>query len=136
MAVVEPGLTGTAELVVKREHLASVVGNLGAEVLSTHQVVLLMERAARNAIENLLPPGKITVGTMINIRHFTATPPGVRVRAEALLKSVYNHKLLFQVIVRDTMEKVAEGQNEQLIVSAHWFLDRVNRKRQKLLGEK
>ncbi len=65
-------LRGYKEIVVTEKDLASVTGNIGADVLSTHCVVLLMELASRSAIEGLLPEGKMTVGTQINIRHFGA----------------------------------------------------------------
>jgi len=65
MSGIEVGLKGEQEMVVHLDDLASVMGNVGAQVLSTHQVVLLMELAARNAIKDVLPPGMMTVGTII-----------------------------------------------------------------------
>jgi hypothetical protein len=50
MSGIEVGLKGEKEMVVQLDDLASVMGNVGAQVLSTHQVVLLMELAARNAM--------------------------------------------------------------------------------------
>jgi len=128
MAEIRIGLTGREEMVVQREHLASTIGNTGAEVLSTHWVVLLMEKAARNAVNGLLPEGMITVGTMISIRHFAATPPGVKVAAEALLEKIEGRKLRFRVTVRDELERIAEGENEQVIVPAGGFLEKVKKK--------
>lgn len=54
MELLRPGLSGQKEMVVEEQHLASVMGNVGVEVLSTHCVVLLMELASRNAVESLL----------------------------------------------------------------------------------
>ena len=116
------GLRGTREIVVSEEDLASVTGNIGAEVLSTHCVVLLMELASRSALEGLLPEGKMTVGTQINLRHFGALPLGARVRAESILTEISGRRLLFDVIAYDDFEKIAEGRNEQLIVSVAGFL--------------
>jgi len=104
------------------------MGNIGAEVLSTHRVVLLMELAARNAIEGRLPEGTITVGTLISIRHFAATPRRLRVRAVAYLREIKGRTLVFDVVAYDEFEKIAEGQNEQLMVSADKFLERTRRK--------
>ncbi len=115
-------------MVVKRQDLASYAGNIGAEVLSTHRGVLLMEQAVRNTIENFLPEGKITVGTSISIEHFAATPPGVKVRAEAFLKEINGRRLFFDIMVRDEFEEIARGQNEQIIVSADRFLETVKQK--------
>jgi len=128
MLQIEEGLKGKMEKVVEDQDLASFKGNIGADVLSTHCIVLLMEQAARKAIEGRLPADKITVGTMINLRHFTATPLGATVRAEALLREVEGRKLVFDVVVYDDVEKVAEGLNERYIVSFDKFLEKVRRK--------
>jgi len=123
------GLRGSKEIVVKEKDLASVTGNIGAEVLSTHCVVLLMELASRSAIEGLLPEGKMTVGTQITIRHSGAVPLGARVRAESLLTEISGRRLVFDVTAYDDFEKIAQGQNEQLIVSTAAFLRKVSLKK-------
>lgn len=128
MVDIRLGLRGEEEMTVERSDLASMMGNIGAEVLSTHRVVLLMELAARNAIKDCLPDGMMTVGTSISINHFAATPLGSRVRAEAYLKKIDGRRLVFEVAAYDKFEKVAEGENEQLMVSIEKFLIRVRKK--------
>jgi predicted thioesterase len=128
MPRVEVGLRGEEKMVVERSDLASMMGNIGAEVLSTHRVVLLMELAARNAIKDCLPEGKMTVGTFIRIQHLAATPLGSKVRAEASLREIDGRRLVFDVAVYDKFEKIAEGENEQLIVSIDNFLARIKKK--------
>jgi predicted thioesterase len=129
MPNIQIGLRGVEEMTVGRQDLASMMGNIGAEVLSTHRVVLLMELAARNAIKDCLPEGMMTVGTFIRIQHLAASPLGSRVRAEAFLKKVDGRKLVFDVVARDEFEKIAEGENEHLMVSIDKFLDRVKTKK-------
>lgn len=129
MPNIQIGLRGVEEMMVGRQDLASMMGNIGAEVLSTHRVVLLMELAARNAIKDRLPEGMMTVGTFIRIQHLAASPLGSRVRAEAFLKKVDGRKLVFDVIARDEFEKIAEGENEHLMVSIDKFLERVIKKK-------
>jgi fluoroacetyl-CoA thioesterase len=128
MDLLSPGLFGQKEMVVEEQHLASVMGNVGVEVLSTHCVVLLMELASRNAVESLLGEGQMVVGTWIGVRHLAAVPKGLKVRAESRLKEISGRKLTFDVVVYDPKEKVAEGRNELLIVSADKFLEKVKRK--------
>ena len=123
------GLRGSKEIVVTEKDLASVTGNIGAEVLSTHCVVLLMELASRSAIAGLLPEGKMTVGTQINIRHFGAVPLGARARAESILTEISGRRLLFDVTAYDDFEKIAEGRNEQLIVPVAGFLRKIRWKK-------
>lgn len=131
MSEMRVGMKGVKEMVVSPQDLASVLGNIGADVLSTHRVVLLMEQASRNAIEKCVPDKSMTVGTMINIRHLAATPLGRKVRAEAYLKRVDGRRMLFDVAAYDEFEKIAEGENEHLLVSVDRFLERVQRKTSK-----
>jgi len=109
MVDIEVGLKGTAEMIVERQDLASFSGNLGAEVLSTPRIVQLMEHAAWKALEGRLPEGRITVGSRIEIRHFAATPLGMRVRADATLREVDIRRLLFDVSASDEIEQISEG---------------------------
>jgi predicted thioesterase len=128
MSNIQVGLKGKEEMIVERSDLASMMGNIGAEVLSTHRVVLLMELAARNAIKDCLPEGKMTVGTFVRIQHLAAAPLGSKVRAEALVKQIEGRRLVFEIGVYDEFEKIAEGENEQLVVSISNFLARVHKK--------
>jgi len=122
------GLVGEKEMIVTESDLASFAGNIGADVLSTHCVVLLIELAAREAIKGRLKEGKITLGTRVEIRHLAAAPIGSRVRAVARLTAMEGRKLFFQVAAYDDVDKLAEGENEQIIVSQDAFLKKVKRK--------
>jgi len=122
------GLCGQKEMTVEEKDLSSVTGNIGAKVLSTHCLVLLVELASRSVVEKLLGEGQMVVGTWIGIRHLAAVPLGLKVRAESTLREIEGRKLIFDVVAYDPHEKIAEGSNELLIVSAEKFLDRVKRK--------
>jgi fluoroacetyl-CoA thioesterase len=122
------GLSSEKEMIVTESDLASVSGNIGAEVLSTHCLVLLMELAARQVVEGRIPEDKITLGTRVDIRHFSAALVGSRVRAVARLIAVEHHKLFFHVAAYDDVEKLAEGENEQVIVSRNLFLKKIRHK--------
>ena len=124
----EVGLRGHEELVVSERDLASFAGNAGVDVLSTHRIVLLMEMAARNAVLGRIPEGKIALGTRIEIRHIAASPLGAHVRAEAQLRSIGGNKLLFDVAAFDQSDKLAEGENEHILVSIVKFKNRVQKK--------
>ncbi|MGD9044152.1 MAG: hypothetical protein PVG06_10585 [Desulfobacterales bacterium] len=122
------GLSSEKEMIVSESDLASVSGNIGADVLSTHCLVLLMELAARQVVEGRIPDDKITLGTHVDIRHFSAALVGSRVRAVARLIAIEDHRLHFQVAAYDDVEKLAEGENEQVIVSRKLFLKKIRRK--------
>ena len=135
MTDLEVGLTGVEEIVVHRHHLASVWGNLGGSVFSTHNVVLLIEKAARNAIAHKLPQGTMTVGTKVDIRHLAAAPIGAQVRAQARLSEIRDRTLVFEVVAYDQYEKLAEGINEQVMVSAKRFLEKMRKKQMRISSE-
>lgn len=124
----EIGLKGHQELEVSERDLASFAGNVGVDVLSTHRVVLLMEMAARNAILGRIPEGMIPLGTRIEIRHLAAAPPGAQIRAEALLMAIEGRRLYFEVAAFDGVAKLAEGENELIMVSLDTFKRKVNEK--------
>lgn len=126
--MIKIGLKGRQEIIVGQKDLASEVGNMGAEVLSTHRVVLLMELASRKAIEEFLPPDKMIVGTLISIRHFAAAPLGSRVLVESALKEIDGRRHVFAVAAHDETEKLAEGLNELLIISSAKFLEKLKTK--------
>jgi fluoroacetyl-CoA thioesterase len=123
------GLEGEEEIIVTDKHLASFAGNIGVDVLSTHHVVLLIELAARRAIQGQLPEGQITLGTRVAINHFSAASVGSRVRAVARLTAIEGRKLHFHVAAYDEWDKLAEGENEQIIVPSNFLLKKIKEKK-------
>ena len=79
--------------------------------------------------------GKMTVGTAIKINHLAAAPLGAKVRAEGYLKLIQKRKLIFDVVVFDDFEKISEGENEHIIVSADNFLNNLIGKQGNLIKE-
>lgn len=128
MSRIEIGSKGKKEIVVEQKDLASFLGNLGAEVLSTPRLISLLEEAARAAIGPHIPEGSMTVGTMVRVKHLAATPPRAWVRATASVKEIDGRRLVFDVVAYDDFEKIAEGEHERFIVSTEKFLERVQRK--------
>jgi len=93
-----------------------------------------MELAARQAIEGHLESGQITLGTRVADRHLAAAPIGSRVRAVARLTALEGRNLIFHVAAYDEVEKLAEDENEQVIVSKDSFLKKVKSKASKKQG--
>ncbi len=122
---VTPGLTGRAEMVVGKQDTAIAHGSGKVEVLATPAMVALMEKAALVSVEPFLGSDQTTVGTGINIRHLSATPVGMRVRAEAELTAVEGKRLIFKVAAYDEREMIGAGTHERYIVEKGRFLVRV-----------
>lgn len=124
----KPGLSGTSEIVVGTRDTAPHVGSGKIGVLATPIMVNLMEAAALQAVERFMPPGYQTVGTHLDVRHFAATPVGMRVRARAELVKVEGRTLTFRIEAEDERERVGEGAHERLIINVERFDQRMQKK--------
>src|SRR6266853_1284961 len=123
-----PGLKGAAELVVGEEHTAPRVGSGRVHVLATPVMINVIEAAALAAIEHLLPEGHQSLGTRLDIRHFAATPVGMRVRAEVEVVKVEGRTVTFRVSVADEKEPIGDGAHERMVVNVARFDVRVQDK--------
>ena len=121
----KPGLVGNADMVVGTNDTAARVGSGKIFVLATPVMISLMEEAALDAIEHLLPDGKQSLGTHLDISHTAATPTGMKVTARAELVKIEGRKLLFNVTARDEVEEIGSGQHQRVVVTARAFADRV-----------
>jgi fluoroacetyl-CoA thioesterase len=125
---ITPGLKGTAALVVAPEHTAPHVGSGRVPVLATPVVINLLEAAALAAVEHLLPEGHQSLGVQLDVRHFAATPVGMRVEAEAELVAVDGRMLRFRVSARDEREAISDGMHERVVVNVARFDRRMEEK--------
>jgi len=132
----KPGLKGAAELMVGEEHTAPRVGSGRVHVLATPVMINLIESAALAAIEHLLPPGYQSLGTRLDVRHFAATPVGMRVRADVEVVKVEGRTVEFRVAVRDEKEPIGDGAHERMVVNVARFDVRVQEKVAMVRGRK
>jgi predicted thioesterase len=127
-AQLPPGLTGRAELVVGEEHTAPRVGSGLVHVLATPVMINLFEAAALDAVDQHLPPGYQSLGTVLNIRHIAATPVGMRVRATAEIAKVEGRTVFLNVKAEDERELIGDGLHERVVVNVEKFSQRLQRK--------
>lgn len=128
MDKIKPGLTGHSEMVVGSNDTAPRVGSGRIAVMATPVMINLVEEAALAAIEHLLPEGKQSLGTHLDISHIAATPVGMKVTAEAELIEVDGRKLVFAIRAHDEMDLIGEGRHERVVVTAASFQARINAK--------
>jgi fluoroacetyl-CoA thioesterase len=124
----KPGLTGMAEIVVGTRDTAPHVGSGKIGVLATPIMVNLMEAAALQAVERFMPAGHQTVGTHLDVKHFAATPVGMRVAAHAELVKIEGRTLTFKLRAEDEREPIGEGMHERLIINVERFDARMQKK--------
>ncbi len=128
LSAIRSGLTGTSDLIVTTEHTAPWVGSGRVAVLATPVMINLIEAAALGAVEHLLPAGYQSLGIRLDIRHFAATPVGLRVTANAEVVGVAGRTITFRVAARDEREAIGEGLHERVVVNVARFDARVQRK--------
>jgi fluoroacetyl-CoA thioesterase len=125
---IDPGMTGTAHLVVGPEHTAPFVGSGHIAVLATPVMINLIEAAALNAAEHLLPSGHQSLGIHLDVSHVAATPVGLAVTATAEVIRVEGRTITFRVEAHDTVETIGSGTHQRVVVSVSRFDERVRRK--------
>jgi fluoroacetyl-CoA thioesterase len=122
------GLQGSAELLVGAEHTAPRIGSGLVAVLATPVMINLIEAAALAAVEHLLPEGHQSLGIHLDVRHFAATPVGMRIRATAELTGLDGRTLTFKVDAQDEKEAIGGGTHQRVVVNVARFDQRVQTK--------
>ncbi len=118
------GMKGTAENLCEKEDTALEVGSGSLLVYATPCMAALMEGAACAAIEEGLAEGETTVGIELNLKHTSATPVGLEVRAEAEVTAVDGKILTFQITAYDEAGVIGEATHKRACVNTQKFLDR------------
>ncbi len=122
------GLRDSTEILVGTRDTAHHVGSGKIKVLATPVMIMLLEEAALNAVEDNLEPGYQTVGTHLDVSHIAATPVGMHVTAYAEVIEVDGRKLKFRVWAEDEIERIGEGTHERIIVEVERFDKRTKAK--------
>lgn len=122
------GLIGRAEAVVSAENTAMAAGSGSLPVFGTPYMVALMEKAASVSVAPYLDEGQDTVGTLLNVKHSSATPVGMRVWAESVVNEMDGRKLVFHVRAFDEVGIIGEGEHERFVIDADKFLKKTGGK--------
>ena len=114
--------TVTDDMTAKR------IGSAGSKILSTPNMVALMEDAALELAKSYLEEGQTTVGAEIHCRHLAPTPVGMKVTATAKLRSIERRKLWFDIEVNDEKGKCGEGSHLRVIVNSKAMSEKAEKK--------
>ena len=105
----------------------------GQPVFATGFMVGLMEAPCMAAVHPHLEPGEVTVGTLINMTHLSASPPGTSLAAEARAIAVEDRSVRFAVVVADAAGEIAAaGEHGLRVVDVARFRDRLAAKQAQL----
>ena len=121
---VRVGMTGRTEVVVTRELTVGAHVEGMPFVYATPMMILAMEMASGEAVKAHLPPGWVTVGTAVNVRHLAPTPMGRTVVATSRVIEVAERSILFAVEAHEGDRLIGEGTHRRGAVNLEGFARR------------
>ena len=119
--VIKIGMSAERTLVVPADQ---TVGHFVAGmpmVFATPMMILQMELTSSDAIRQCLPPGWVTVGTEVNIKHLAASPVGATVRTTSKVIAVERRVIRFEVASFHGERKIGEGFHSRGLVNVENF---------------
>jgi predicted thioesterase len=119
---IRPGISFEVTREVTADLSASHLGSGSVGVLATPAMILLMESAARQAVQPFLEAGATTVGYVVNVMHLKPTPVGASVTARAEVTASDGRKITFRVEAREGDKLVGEGEHVRVVVDEGRFL--------------
>ena len=126
--IMEIGLKHKKDITVTEKDTALAHGSGSLEVFATPAMAALMENTAMNCVAPYLGEGETTVGTLLDIKHLSATPVGCTVSCECELTEIDGRRLVFKVTASDNKVLIGEGAHERFIVQAEKFMSKTKTK--------
>jgi len=123
-----PGLRHSRSVVVTDDLTPAHLRQDPIRVLSTPDMIRLVEQTAIEAVAPHLAAGQATVGTRVDIAHLAATPVGMSITVTVELTEVDRRRLGFRIEVRDELDEVGKGSHERFIIDAAQRLPRLEDK--------
>src|SRR3546814_1577366 len=116
------GAGGHAELQIGDEH-CTVRGTY--KILSTPNMVSLLERAAINTLQPFLGEDAISVGTRVDVQHLAPSLKGAHVRANAIVRAVEGATVRFDVDLLEGNERVGTAVHERHVLDKERYMRRL-----------
>lgn len=126
------GILGDGEIMVSNSNTAEALGSGSLAVLATPAMVALMEKTCRLSVAPYLEEGQSTVGTLVNIRHLSATPVGMKVTCKSELVEIDRRRLVFKVECSDEAGLIGEGMHERFIIDEARFMAKAGSKKENI----
>jgi fluoroacetyl-CoA thioesterase len=87
-------------------------------------LVAFIERIAHNLLEQRMPEGYSSVGTLIELNHLAPTPVGASVHVQCEVIEVVGRRVSFAVQAWDENGKIGEGRHQRVVIDVTRFLQR------------
>ena len=101
---------------------AAAVGNADVNVIATTSLILFIEAAASELIEDCCETGEISVGSAVNVRHLAAAPVGARIKVTAKVTAVQGRRIDFAVEAHHGRRTLMIGTHQRVVVNLERFL--------------
>lgn len=121
-----PGVKGEIELQITEQYTTR---RGDYRIFSTPNMVMLLEKAAIEALGPYLSIHQTSVGTRVDVKHMGPTLLGMSARAVAEVTETDGPRIVFRVEVFDELEKVGEAIHERYILEQPRYFKRLDRKR-------
>ncbi len=122
------GTSNEVTFVVEPQHTIEFAGDGMPPVLSTPNLIQILERTARQSLLPFLEDGERSVGTEVEIRHLAPVPVGKRVTCATRVIRAEGREISFHVEARDEIEIVARGAHKRAVIRVESFARRVKEK--------
>jgi predicted thioesterase len=119
------GTAGELQFVVEQKHIIDFATDGMPAVLSTPNLIGLLERTARKALEPFLDADERSVGVEIELRHLAPTLLGAQVTCVARVYHVEGRKVDFQIEAREGSQLIARGLHKRAVIRVQSFARQV-----------
>ncbi len=122
------GISGKKIITVTENMTAKSLGSGELSVYATPSMIALMENTAYTSVSEYLENSQGTVGTLMNVKHLSATPVGMEVTCKSKLVEIDGKKLVFEVKAYDKLGCIGEGIHERFIIDNEKFIAKTKSK--------
>lgn len=123
----EIGSVGSLTWVVDASMIVILGGDSRASAFSTPNMILLMERAAREALREFLEPGEESVGIEVGIQHVGGAPLGATVRGLAKVTAIDGRRINFDVEAWAADRQIGRGTHSRAIVTIDRLIENLEK---------
>lgn len=126
--MLEKGIIGELESVVTEKNTAKAMGSGELLVYATPAMIALMEETAYKSISSGLEEGMGSVGTLMEVKHVSASPIGIKITCKSELLKVDGRRLVFKVEAFDEKGMIGEGIHERFLIFNDKFQSKTDSK--------
>ena len=124
---IEVGARASVHRTVTEADTAAALGSGSLPVLGTPRLLAWCEAATCAVVDRVLPDGRTSVGTRVQVDHVAASPVGADLEVSATVAYADGRLLRFDVVALTGADRtlVAQGEVTRVVVDRDRFLSRL-----------